>query len=327
LGRKAEDAGHGVEAREHYYVAATFYSNAQWAIFEDDNADRIAWGERRGACYDKYIEFADRPIERVEIPFQGTYLSALLYLPDSPKPGEKFPCILYIPGMDGVKEDHPMYGNPILERGMAMLSVDGPGQGESRERGVKVTASNCEEGGKAAFAYLSKRPDIDGNRVALFGSSMGSYWGTRVASAEPGLKACALSGVCLEPEQYTIFNTASPTFKLNFMYMSGYDDEEAFDAFARTLVLKEAASKISCPYLIVAGEDDELCPIEFVYELMEEVRSPKVLMLYEGEKHSIRNPAARILLVDWLKDRLDGKPVKSEKVYVEMGGKVVRTAM
>ena len=51
----------------------------------------------------------------------------------------------------------------------------------------------------------------------------------------------------------------------------------------------------------------------------------KVLYVYEGERHSIRNPAARTIIVDWLKDCLDGKPVTSEKVYAEMSGKETRT--
>jgi fermentation-respiration switch protein FrsA (DUF1100 family) len=101
------------------------------------------------------------------------------------------------------------------------------------------------------------------------------------------------------------------------MYMSGYDDEAAFDEFAKTLTLARVASKITCPYLIVAGEDDELCPIEFVYDLIEEIGGPKVLVVYEGEKHSIRNPRSRTLIVDWLADRLEGKPFKPEKIYVE----------
>jgi dipeptidyl aminopeptidase/acylaminoacyl peptidase len=81
------------------------------------------------------------------------------------------------------------------------------------------------------------------------------------------------------------------------------------------------APKIRCPYLIVAGEDDDLCPIEFVYQFMYAIPGPRVLVVYEGEKHSIRNPRARMLLVDWLADRLAGKPFKSEKIYVEMSGK------
>jgi cephalosporin-C deacetylase-like acetyl esterase len=134
-----------------------------------------------------------------------------------------------------------------------------------------------------------------------------------------------VSGVNVEPGQNTIFNSASPTFKLNYMYMAGYDDEAAFDEFARTLTLKDVAPKIQCPYLIVAGEDDDLCPIEFVYQFMNAIPGPKVLVVYEGEKHSVRNPRARTLLVDWLADRLARKPFKSEKIYVEMNGRESRS--
>ncbi len=325
LARRAEEAGHEVEAREHYYIASVFYTNAMWAVYEDGNPKRIACGERKRACYDKFIQFAGRPIERVELPYEGRLISALLHLPPGTKAEDKVPCVLYIPGMDGVKEDNPMYGDPFLERGVAVLAIDGPGQGETRARGIKCTASNYEDAGKLACDYLAKRPEIDADRLAIMGSSMGSYWGPRVAAAEPRFKACAVSGVCVEPGQYTIFNTASPTFKMNYMYMSGYDDEAAFDEFAKTLTLKGIASKITCPYLVVAGEDDELCPIQFVYEFMEEIPGTKVLVVYEGEKHSIRIPRARTLIVDWLADRLKGKPFMSEKIYVEMGGKEVHT--
>ena len=227
--------------------------------------------------------------------------------------------------MDGVKEDNPLMGDPLLQRGLAILSIDGPGQGETRERGITCTASNCEDGAGAAYAFLKTRPEIDGDRVAVYGSSMGSYWGTRMAAAVPEFKACAVVGVCMEPSQYTIFNTAAPTFKLNYMYMSGYDDEAEFDEFCKTLTLEGVAARIQCPYMVVAGEDDELCPIEFAYEVVDEATCPKVLYVYEGERHSLRNPAARTIVVDWLKDCLDGKPVTSEKVYVEMSGKETRT--
>lgn len=324
-GRAAEALGHAVEAREHYYVAATYYTAAQWGIYEDGNPKRMAWAESKRDCYDRYIRFADHPIERVDLPVPGGKMAALLHLPHKPAPGERFPCILYQPGMDGVKEDNPLMGDPLLQRGLAILSIDGPGQGETRERGITCTASNCEDGAKAAYAFLKTRPEIDGDRVAVYGSSMGSYWGTRMAAAVPELKACAVVGVCMEPGQYTIFNTAAPTFKLNYMYMSGYDDEAEFDEFCKTLTLEGVAARIQCPYMVVAGEDDELCPIEYAYEVVDEATCPKVLYVYEGERHSLRNPAARTVVVDWLKDCLDGKPVTSEKVYVEMSGKETRT--
>jgi len=324
-GRETEAAGHFVEAREHYHIASCFYTNAMWAIYEEGNSQRLVWQERKRACYDKFIQYAGRPIERVEFPYEGKLVQALLHLPPGVKAGEKVPCIMYIPGMDGVKEDNPMNNDPLLERAIAILSVDGPGQGETRERGIKCTASNYADVGRLACDYLVKRPEIDADRIGVMGSSMGSYWAPHVVAAEQRFKACAVSGVCVEPGQYAIFNVSSPTFKLNYMYMSGYDDEAAFDEFAKTLTLEGIGAKISCPYMIVAGEDDEHCNMKFVYGFMEEIRGPKLLVVYEGEKHSIKNPRARMLLINWLADRLAGKPFMSEKIRVETSGKEVHT--
>jgi dipeptidyl aminopeptidase/acylaminoacyl peptidase len=212
-----------------------------------------------------------------------------------------------------------------LERGIAILAVDGPGQGETRERGIHCTATNYGDVGKLVCDHLVKRPEIDSERLGVMGSSMGSYWAPHVVAAEPRFKACAVSGVCLEPGQYAIFNMSSPTFKLNYMYMAGYDDEAAFDEFAKTLTLKGVGAKITCPYMIVAGEDDEHCDMKFVDAFMSEIRGPKLLVVYEGEKHSIRNPRSRTLVINWLADRLAGKAFQSEKIRVETSGKEMHT--
>ena len=322
-GRTAEDAGHFPEAREHYYIAACFYTNAMWAVYEDGNPERMRWQERKRACYDKFIEHAGRPIERIELPYQNSKIHAILHLPPHRKDCEKAPCVMYIPGMDGVKEDNPASGDPFLERGFAVLAIDGPGQGETREGGICCTASNYADAGKLACDYLVTRPEIDPDRLAVMGSSMGSYWAPRVVAEEKRFKACAVSGVCMEPGQYAIFNMSSPTFKLNYMYMSGYEDEAAFDEFCKTLSLRGVTANITCPYMVVAGEDDEHCDMQFVYELMQEIPAPKLLYVFEGERHSIRNPRARPLVVNWLIDTLLGKNSKSEIVRIETTGKEI----
>src|SRR5258706_1363264 len=322
-GRQAEAAGKLAEARDHYYVAACFYTNAMWAIYEDGNAQRMYWQERKRASYDKFIQYAGRPIERVELPYQGKKIQALLHLPPNRKANEKVPCVMYIPGMDGVKEAHPASGDPFVERGFALLSTDCPGQGETREGGITCTASNVEAAGQLAADFLVKRPEIDGERLGVMASSMGSYWAPRVVATEKRFKACAVSGVCMEPGQFAIFNMSSPTFKLNYMYMAGYDDETAFDEFCKSLSIEGVTAQITCPYMIVAGEDDEHCEMKFVYKLMGEAPAPKLLYVFEGERHSIRNPKARPLVINWLIDTLLGKPFKPEIIRVETSGKEV----
>jgi hypothetical protein len=76
--------------------------------------------------------------------------------------------------------------------------------------------------------------------------------------------------------------------------------------------------------MVVAGEDDEHCEMKFVYKLMGEAQGPKLLYVFEGERHSIRNPKARPLVVNWLIDTLLGKPFKSEIVRIETSGKETR---
>jgi dienelactone hydrolase len=323
-GKQAEARGQLADARDHYYIAACFYTNAMWAIYEDGNPQRISWQERKRHCYDKFIKYAGRPIERVELPYQGKKIQAILHLPPNRKANEKVPCIMYIPGMDGVKEDNPASGDPFLEKGFAVLTIDGPGQGETREAGIVCNAANYADAGKLACDYLVSRPEIDVNRLGVMGSSMGSYWAPRVVAEEKRFKACAVSGVCMEPGQYAIFNMSSPSFKLNYMYMSGYDDEAAFDEFCKTLSLRGVTAKITCPYMVVAGEDDEHCDMKFVYELMGEIRAPKLLYVFAGERHSIRNPKARPLVVNWLIDTLLGKSFPSEIVRIDTSGKEER---
>src|SRR4029079_14414485 len=63
-GRTAEAVGKYVEVREHYYIAACFYTNAMWAIYEDDNPQRIQWQETKRGCYHHIIQSHVHTIER-----------------------------------------------------------------------------------------------------------------------------------------------------------------------------------------------------------------------------------------------------------------------
>ena len=78
----------------------------------------------------------------------------------------------------------------------------------------------------------------------------------------------AVSAVCHEPGFHTIFEEASPTFKMRFMYMSGITDEARFDEFRETMTWEGHAEKIRAPYLCIAGEFDELSPLEHTERLM-----------------------------------------------------------
>ena len=63
------------------------------------------------------------PGEYVEIPFEGKKLKGVLR--------GKGPVLIMAPGLDSTKEEIHAYEEPFLARGIAVLAIDGPGQGEA----------------------------------------------------------------------------------------------------------------------------------------------------------------------------------------------------
>jgi len=330
---EARAAGNLVTARENYLMAAIHWGAAQWP-FDENNAENILCNTRKRECYRAYARLAAHPVEEVWIPFNGAKLPAWLHLPPGYK-GGKVPLVVTIPGMDSLKEiSVALYGDRWLARGMAVLAVDGPGQYESAVLGIPVTMENWMAAGRAIMDWLSKRREVDAARVGVSGTSFGSFFATVMVAHEPRFKACAVASPCLEPGCRTIFEEASPTFKQRFMYMAQIPDEAAFDEFATTLSWRGHAEKIRMPYLCVAGEFDELAPLACAEDMLRTMKGPRQLVVYQGARHAIGGiPSATLgpflptLVADWMAARLAGKRMRSERWFVDMTGKVARTAL
>jgi dienelactone hydrolase len=327
--RTAETAGHTITARESFYIASVLYGGAQWPIFENSAAN-MHLNEKKIECYAKYAGYSDHHVERVEIPFGDTSLPGWLHLPSDPVQG-RLPCVLLVDGMDGFKEAMvSLHGDRLLSRGLAVLAIDGPGQGECTTRGIHVTGSNWFDAGRAILPWLRARPEVDPAHIAVHGISFGSYWATQLAASGHDVVGCAVALVCHEPGCHTIMETASPTFKMRFMYMAGYEEEDEFDQFIKGFSLRGVGPELLCPYLVIAGERDELSPLEHTYRLLEEVGPPKEMVVYEGEKHGLSATSASLLgpnwsdhVADWIQDRVRGtSPAPSRHLFVDVTGRV-----
>jgi dipeptidyl aminopeptidase/acylaminoacyl peptidase len=320
-GKYAEKRGFHLTARDLYLRASLLYGRSQYTYFRDDPR-KNALHNKLVECYEKVIKYTATPVERVQVPFEGKTVHCVLHLPAGKG---KVPCVLMLPGMDMFKEDwHVTAQREYLPRGMAVMALDGPGQGETLLQGLKATADNYEKAAKAVIDYLVKRPEIDPGKIGLYGTSMGSYWGTRVAAYDQRVKACATSMGCYGTMEI-IFNLAQPNFKVNFMYMAGIGDEKEFDEkVAKHMHLKDAASKVKCPYLMQHGEFDELCPPEDALAHYESVKAPKEIRVYEDEFHPLGGSAAEMIssTADWLLQMLEGKykPDMDNRILVSRHG-------
>lgn len=328
----AEAAGHRVTARNNYFMAAVHYGAAQWPI-DEASEENLAYNAKKRACYSAYARLADHRVEAAWVPLGDKALPGWLHLPPGYQ-GGRLPVVVAIPGMDSFKEClvH-LYGDPYLQRGMAVLALEGPGQYESPLLGINVTMEGWRAAGPAVMDWLAGRSEADLERVGIVGRSFGSFFGTILAASEPRFRAVAVSATCHEPGFHTIFEEASPTFKQRFMFMSGYTDEDAFDAFVKTLSWEGAPEKIRAPYLSLSGAADELSPVEHTARLVSRLAGPRQMVVYQGSRHSIRGPAAsngphpQSLIADWMEARLAGAPMESERWDVEANGRVNRTPL
>ena len=200
--------------------------------------------------------------------------------------------------------------------------------------GLYFSVERWMAAGSALLDWLSARPEIDASRIAASGTSFGTFFGTILTAHEPRIAAFAAMSVCHEPGAHTIFQEASPTFKKRFMYMSGITDEAEFDEFRKDMTWEGHAEKIVAPYLCLAGEADELSPLEHTERLMRALQGPKRLVVYQDSRHSVGNvPATNLgpfpptLMADWMAATLNATPFPSEKWYVEAGGRILKTPL
>jgi len=307
LARAAEANGHRESAAEFYYRAALYYG-PPCGVLHANTPKKLELYARLVHCYQKFTElFDEASVRRVEIPFEnGKTIPGILQT----VPGvDKAPCVLIVPGMDTIKEYMPSpYHNHFRRRGIATLTIDGPGQGESNIRETWVTLDNFERAGAAAIDYLETRPEIDAGRVGVYGWSMGSYWAPRIAAHDPRVKA-VVGAMGVYEQKDTIFKHGKPAYRANYMYMSNVHDEDAFDAMIGQMTLAPLADKIKCPTLLAMGEFDELCPLEDGEALFERLQCPKELWVFENETHTFggRLPDFYLFVADWMRDALDGR--------------------
>ncbi len=294
-----EEAGLTHAAFEFYVRSSLCFLKSSWGVLDADDADKRYRHGRAIEAYDKVIELNPHyEMERVdiELPFHEERLPAVFHEAG----GENAPTILHLPGMDMTKEQTPNHiNNRFVQRGMNVLTIDGPGQGEARLRGITDDDHTVyQRAGSAAIDWLVERDEVDPERIGVYGTSMGSYFGPRVAVEDDRVAALAL----IKGTWYTkdiIFEQSPPSFKKRYMYMSGITDEAEFDAFAREMTLDGLEHRIDAPTFIAHGEYDELMPREYARQFFERLDCPKELRLYENQFHAIGGPDETNEIVDW----------------------------
>ncbi len=293
LGRQSLTDGFNLTAGEHLTRAAMYYHFAKF-VFVQDLAQMKAAHRKAVGCYTDALPFLRPPGERVAIPFEGRTMYGVLRKPSK----EKTPVLIMAPGLDSTKEELHAYEEPFLARGIAVLAIDGPGQGEA-EYEIPI-CGDYERAARAVVDYVEKRDDLDKSRIGMWGVSLGGYYAPRASAYEKRIKACiALSGPF---EWDRIWDGLPELTRETFRVRSHAKDEREAREKAGALTMVEAARNITCPIFIVTGRQDRLVPASHAEQLAKSVSGPVKLMIVEDGGHNANNRPYRYRsqTADWL---------------------------
>jgi dienelactone hydrolase len=195
-----------------------------------------------------------------------------------------------------------VYEDLFLQRGMATLVFDGPGQGEA-EYDLPIRG-DYEAPVKAVIDHIETRDDLDRDRVGIMGVSLGGYYSARAAAFDKRITAClSFSGPYSWVE---IFDGRNELSREAFRVRSHSRTMEEAHEKAKTLTLEGAAMNITCPIYIVAGELDRLTPPANAERIAAEVSGPKVLQIVQGGNHVVNNRRYmyQTQAADWMAQQL-----------------------
>lgn len=179
LARRVEDrahaataAGDAAGARAAYLRACTYYRAPLFIMKPQDGAFRDLWRRMR-SCFRRAAALFAPQIEPIEVPFGGRDLPGYLWRADGS--GRPRPTLVVVGGIETFAEDCCfMIGPSGADRGYNVLTVDLPGQGLNPDRGLFFGA-RMEVPLEAVLDYAAEHPEIDADRLALFGFSWGGH--------------------------------------------------------------------------------------------------------------------------------------------------------
>ncbi|ALG08414.1 alpha/beta hydrolase family protein [Kibdelosporangium phytohabitans] len=280
--------GHRVSARKGLMRASNYYRSAEFFLHGNPSDPRITTTYDRAVdCWHRALELFDAPAEPVRIPYQDTTLAGYFYQVDDS--GAARPTVIVNNGFDGTAEEtYFMGGAAALERGYNVLTFDGPGQGEAIHRQGLRFRPDWEAVVSPVVDFATRLPQVDAERIALYGISLSGMLAPRAAAFEPRIKALvAFDGVYDSAQNYigefggdraqavavltaesapevdaAIAAAVEQSPSLRWLtshgqwVMGAATPREFLATFCDYALIDGVAGKIGCPTLVCAAEND-----------------------------------------------------------------------
>lgn len=194
------------------------------------------------------------------------------------------PAVIVLHGAGSCKENHADFARVATGHGFVALTFDNRGHGQSEGKLSPKTVADIQR----LVRMLAERPEVDGGRIGLRGSSMGGLLAIHAAAADPSV--AAVVAVCPATEEMLLTDLRRhaagepprPGSALGSMDV----DVSALIAWLEEHDVRDAVELLGPkPLMLVHARDDEVVPHTISEDLYERAQEAKRILVLEGGHH------------------------------------------
>jgi len=292
IAQEAEQQGHLTTASAAYMRAANYIQTGERLLQPRSEESQQAYAQAVALFKKGISNVPFLSIEAVEVPFEGGKSLPGYFVKTRDAASAPLPTLVFFDGLDITKELQYFRGMPAR--------------------------FDTETAGTASVNDLETRADVDRDRLAVMGISLGGYYAPRAAAFEPRFKACVSWGAIWDYQATwkrrveKAFASALSVPGEHIMWVLGVSNiDDALKKLER-FRLAGVADKVQCPYLLTHGEKDAQIPMEDAQALFAAIgardKTLKVFTLEEGGFEHCQGDNLTIgmaYIADWLCDKLN----------------------
>ncbi|AJQ95696.1 alpha/beta hydrolase family protein [Gynuella sunshinyii] len=327
MAKEDEQLGRFYSASEKYRRASIYYLTAE-RLQGHGTEGRLALYQTCLDSFAKSLVLGQENCTRVEIPYEGTVLSAL-YVRAEGLEGQA-PLLVQVNGLDSTKEMKYFVGLPgwLARRGVASLIVDQPGTGEALRLQGLHARYDSEHWASRIVDWLETRADVDANRIGMEGVSLGGYYCPRAVAFEPRFACGVVWGAnhdWRDVQKRRMEKEGSfpvPHYWEHVRWVWGAKDNDEFMQIAEQVHLDGILDRINVPFLVTHGEKDSQIPLKWATRTYEQlINSPKrELKIFTEREGGVQHSSfdnsinAGHYIADWVAETLGGHTTNKEAI-------------
>lgn len=291
-----------VTAAEAWWAAAMCWQYAQFMWFHDP-AQQLVGQQRKELAYRRAAPLLEPPATRIEVPFRAGSIAAYERRPRGDGP---WPAMLMIGGLESTKEESRRMEDLLLTRGVATITFDGPGQGETAR--FASLDDRFDEATSAILDAVVGSPKLDPSRIGVLGRSLGGFLAPLSAARDSRFAACVSFGALFD---LGFIDNMDKVPRRGFGQLTGISDPLEAEAEIRRIVdLRDDIGDVRCPLYVLHGAKDSLIPLEQAHRTIDCAVNAEVtpVILPDGD-HCGHNHyhIVRPAIADWVARTLEAR--------------------